>query len=283
MRKRQLFILIAIGAFIAGCSDGKLPTPTLVSQAPPPPVLPPPPPPPPPPVIPTDVSGTWFNRIEKNAVNCGEGETVDAQTMLITQDDANIVMKMSTGAQFSGTVNGDIVDWLGEYPERGGTANFTSATIVISADSGAGDAAWTWSNGTDSCNGTMAISAARDRAMPDSLANSRPDIADNVVFVDNVAYIAGSIGVGKDRDDYFKVTAQADGALQAELSHFDTTLNDLDLILFDSALNVIASSNSLDQFEMVQGSVLAGNTYYVKVESRTLSSPDAYYLSLDLN
>ena len=282
MRKRQLSILVAIVAFVTGCSDGRIPVPTLVSQSPPPPVLPPPPPPPPP-VIPTDVSGTWFNRIEKNAVNCGEGETVDAQTMVITQDDVDINMKVSNGVEYTGTVNGDIVEWLGDYPERGGMAHFTSAKLVVSAESGAGDAAWTWSNGTDSCNGTMAISVARDKAVPDGYANSRPDIADPVTFIDNVAYIDGSIGVGQDRYDYFRFTPATDGVLQAELSHFDTSLTDLDLLLFDAALNLVASSSTPDQFEMLQAAVQGGVRYYVKVESETLSGPDRYYLSLDLN
>jgi len=282
MRKSQLSILVAVVAFVAGCSDGRIPVPTLVSQSPPPPVLPPPPPPPPP-VIPEDVSGAWFNRIEKNAVNCGQGETVDAQAMVIAQNDADITMKVSNGVEYTGTVNGDIVEWLGDYPERGGTAHFTSAKLVVSAGSGAGDAAWTWSNGTDSCNGTMAISMARDKAVPDGYANSRPDIADPVTFTDNVAYIDGSIGVGQDVFDYFKVIPDADGVLQAELSHFDTAATDLDLLLFDAALNVVASSSTPDQFEMLQAPLLGGSVYYVKVESETLSGPDRYYLSLDLN
>ena len=274
MNIRPLSILFVAGILTAGCSDAEppymtLPAPMAAMEQPI--------------VIPADVAGTWYSRVEKNAVNCGAGETVDAQVFVITQDETDISLLTSTGDLFAGTVNGDIVEWAGDYPERGGTSTLTSATLVFSAESGAGNAAWTWSDGTDSCNGTMAINVEKDAAVTESYANSRPDIADSIDLVDNVAFIQGSLGVGGDIDDFFKLTATNDAVVQMELSHFDTATTDLDLLLFDQSLNQIAVSSSIDSFEMLEAAVLAGQTYYVQVASRSLPGEVSYNLSIDQN
>ena len=146
-----------------------------------------------------------------------------------------------------------------------------------------GYAAWTWSNGTDSCNGTMAISAATDFALADSFANSYPEIADEFAFVDNVAFFEGSIGVGQDEFDYFAFTADSDGTIQIELSHFDTSASNLDLILMDANLAEVASSRLSDGFERVEAAVTGGEKYYILVDSASLSGPDSYYVSIDMN
>lgn len=274
MNIRPLSILFVAGILTAGCSDAEppymtLPAPMAAMEQPI--------------VIPADVAGTWYSRVEKNAVNCGAGETVDAQVFVITQDETDISLLTSTGDLFAGTVNGDIVEWAGDYPERGGTSTLTSATLVFSAESGAGNAAWTWSDGTDSCNGTMAINVNKNAANEESSSNSRPTIADQIDFVDNVAFYTGSLGVGLDRDDYFKFSVADDAVIQAELSHFDPATTDLDILLFDEGLGQIAVSNSIDSFEMIEATVLAGQTYYIKVESRTLPGEVAYILSIDVN
>jgi hypothetical protein len=222
-------------------------------------------------------------RIEQNAVNCGTGESIDAQTMVITQDGAEISILTSRQDTYVGTVAGDIVDWAGSYVERGGTANFTSATAVFSENGVDGNAAWTWSNGTDSCNGTMTVSAATDTAIAESFANSYPEIADEFVFDDGVAFFEGSIGVGKDEFDYFAFTADSDGTVQIELSHFDTTASNLDLILMDENIDEVASSRLSASFERVEATVTGGTTYYILVDSASLSGPDSYYLSVDMN
>ena len=167
--------------------------------------------------------------------------------------------------------------------ERGGMANFTSATAVFTENGVDGNAAWTWSNGTDSCNGTMTISAATDIALEESFANSYPEIADEFAFTDNVAFFEGSIGVGQDEFDYFAFTAESDGTIQIELSHFDTSASNLDLMLVDANLDEVASSQLSDGFERVEAAVAGGAKYYILVDSASLSGPDSYYLSVDMN
>ena len=203
--------------------------------------------------------------------------------MVITQEGADISILTSRQDTYVGTVAGDLVEWAGSYFERGGTANFTSATAVFSENGVDGNAAWTWANGTDSCNGTMSISAATDIALADSYSNSYPEIADEFSFVDNVAFFEGSIGEGKDEFDYFAFTAETDGTVQIELSHFDTGASNLDLILMDENLDEVASSRLGDGFERVDAEVTGGAKYYILVDSASLSGPDSYYLSVDMN
>jgi hypothetical protein len=276
MNTRHLSFILVVAAFATGCSDSY--RPYLIVAKPLPAQEPTPEP-----VPPMNVAGTWYSKSQVNAVNCGMGETVDAKVIVINQDEANIEMAMSSGDVFSGTVNGDIVEWAGSYNERGGTSNYTSASLVFSTDAGAGNAAWTWSNGTDSCNGTMAIDVSKEGGFADSYKNSSPDLADSIEFVDGIAYVNGSIGEDRDRDDFYKFTPVVDATVEIELSHFDTATTDLDLILFDADLNEVEMSVSVDSFEMIKAQVLAGQQYYVKVESLVIPGAQTYYLSLDIN
>ena len=97
-----------------------------------------------------------------NAVNGGNGEIVDAQRISIAQDDIAIIVLTSHGNIFAGSVDGDIVEGDGSYDERGSTTTITSFSMTISGRPAAGNAAWIGSDGTDSCNGTMDITANRD-------------------------------------------------------------------------------------------------------------------------
>ena len=274
MNKRQISVVFIAAALAAGCSDNDRPYTVLPAPLDPMAVMQPPP---------MDVAGTWYSKTVNNAVNCGMGEKVDAQAIVITQNEADITMLMSTGDQYVGLVNGDIIEWSGSYFERGGTSNFTSATIVFSADAGSGNAAWTWSNGTDSCNGTMAIDVAKNLAQQESGTNSHPEVALPFDFVDGVSFWEGSVGNGLDRDDFFAFVAPADGAVQAELSHFNTSASDLDLFLYDEDMNELSASLTVDSFEKVEAAVAAGGTYYIKVETASIAGVESYYLSVDFN
>lgn len=234
-------------------------------------------------VLPEDVSGAWFSRTEVNAVNCGLGEFIDAQAFVITQDEADISVLTSSGDTFTGTVNGDIVEWSGSYDERGGTTTFTALTLIASGDSVAGDASWTWTDGTDSCNGTMVISAAQGSAAPEGGQNSRPpETVDALVLENGVAFVAGEI-TGVDQD-YFAFTPAEDVTVQAQLSHFNTTTDFLYLEILDGDLNQVAISDNPDGFEALDLELTAGATYYIGVLTKiTVGIPLSYILSIDVN
>jgi hypothetical protein len=210
------------------------------------------------------------------------GEFIDAQAIVITQDDSAISLMMSTGNTFSGTVNGDIIEWTGSFEERGGATTFTSLSITASGSSASGNATWTWTDGIDSCNGTMEIVASRDWGVEESQHNSSPYIADNLEFTDGVAFIAGIAHHIHD-EDYFSFVLAADATVQAELSHFDLQTTDLNLELLDENLVQIALSDSANGFEKVEAQLQAGVTYYIGMLPFKSPSVASYNLSIDLN
>jgi hypothetical protein len=277
MSRHLVLSLLFLGLFLFGCSsDQNLPVPLPEVTAPPPA------PPPAPDPDPVDVSGTWFSRTVNNAVNCGLGEFVDAQTIVITQDGTAIELLTSTGTTLAGTVNGDIVEWSGDIAERGGTTTIESASITVSADAASGNAMWSWTDGTDACNGTMDISVDRNWAVAESLRNSRPGLADPVVVTDSVAFVTGSvIAIGD--EDYFTFVLSADATVQAELSHFDTLAGNLDLEMLDENLDVVALSSSGDGFELVEAQLPAGSTVYIGILPTSNTADEPYYLSIDVN
>jgi hypothetical protein len=219
------------------------------------------------------VSGTWFSRTANNAVNCDAGEYIDAQALVVTQDDTAIDLLTSSGDVFSGTVNGDIVEWTGSFEERGGTTTFTSLSLTVSGNSASGNADWTWTDGTDSCNGTMDITASRDWGVEESQRNSNPGIADPLVFTDGVAFITGAAVIQSVTDnDYFKIVLATDATVQAELSHFDLLTSNFDLEILDENFNQVALSNSIDGFEKAAAQFQAGDTRTEDVNRRPAST-----------
>jgi hypothetical protein len=278
MNKFLALAFLTLGIAVSGCSsdDPVFPAPPQGSS--------PPPPPPPPPPAPADVSGSWVTRIVNNAVNCGLGEIIDAQTLAITQNGVDATLTTSAGAEYTGTVNGDIVTWTGSYDWRGGTATFTSATITVAGDSASGNAAWTWTDGTDSCNGTMDISVVRNGSTEEVSPNSAPNIANVFQFVDGVSFFHGTVHAVSDNADFFTFSAVADGFVEAELSGFDPATSNLDLEVLSQNQSLIVRSNSTDSFEMAGFWVQAGRTYYIGVKAISTPGGDQpYSLAIDVN
>ena len=282
MSKPLVLALLVLGMPLFGCSsDDNAPQPVLIERPPTPPI---PPPPPPPPLMPaSDVAGTWFSNTVNNAVNCGLGEFVDAQAIVITQDENDIELLISSGNLIVGTASGDIISWTGDIAERGGTTTFTSVSLIASADTASGNTAWTWTDGTDSCNGTMAITASRNSAVVEAGPNSELGNGQLVNFVDGAAFFTGVINSATDGRDSFQVVLAADGTVQAELSHFDTTASDLDLEILDENFDQVVLSNSVDSFEFVGTQMQAGVTYYISVLAGATAGDETYNLSIDLN
>jgi hypothetical protein len=190
----------------------------------------------------------------------------------------------STGNTFSGTVNGDIVEWTGSFDERGGTTTFTSLSVTVSGSSASGNADWTWTNGTDSCNGTMEITASRDWSVEESLRNTFPRIADPMEITDGVAFVTGATVIQLIPDnDYFSFVIATDATVQAELSHFDLLTNNFDLEILDENLNQVALSNSIDGFEKAEAQFQAGDTFYISLLPISVPNAASYILSIDVN
>ena len=283
MSKRLVLLFLFLGMSVYGCSNGIDIPQRPVAQTPDPDPDPEPDPDPVPEPNPVDFSGFWYSRTENNLVNCGLGVVVDAQATLVSQVGNDITLLTSTGSTLVGTVSGDIVEWTGDFDERGGTATFTSATLTVLVDEATGNAAWTWTDGVDSCNGTMDINSNRNAATDEISPNSGPHIAHAFGFTDSVAFLTGTVHETADDKDYFSFVAAADGTVQVELSHFDVLASDLDLEILDENSNPLAISSSTDGFELAEAPVVAGMTYFIGVLA--ISTPDvqAYQLSIDVN
>ena len=207
---------------------------------------------------------------------------MDAKTFVITQDESDISVLSSSGDTFAGTVNGDIVDWTGSFEERGGMTTLTTLTITVAGNSASGNADWTWSDGTDSCNGTMVLTASQHTADLETAKNSVPTISDEIVLEDGVAFFTGIANTPTD-EDWFSITAEADVSVQVELSHFDADVNNFDLEILDADQNTIAVSQSVDGFEIVEFQVNNGDTVFIGVKPNGVEINTGYYLSVDSN
>jgi len=260
-----------VGAAVSGCSSDTPAFPPATRAAAPAPA----------PVASVDVSGTWYTRSMNNAVTCGLGEYVDAQTVMISQDNTDLTLVTSTGNTLTGILRRDIIEWSGDMPDRGGVMTYTAAGMITSAGTAAGNAAWTWSDGTDSCNGMMALTASQAWVLEESAHNSRPEIADVLSVTNGVAFASGVATTVNDYD-YFQLVLDADAKVQIELSHFDLAVSDLDLELRNENNTRIAISESVDSFEMINIDLIAG-TYYIGMIPIETPGDEMYYVSVDLN
>jgi len=284
MYKPLLLLLLLSGMPLLGCSgDDNLPQPILSERPPadPPPADPPPPSPPPMPTA--DVGGTWYSRTVNNAVNCDAGEFIDAQVFAITQNDTEFSLLTSTGNTLAGTINGDIIEWTGDITERNGTTTFTSVSLIVSGNSAAGNTAWTWTDGTDSCNGTMAITASRDWGVQSRGANTALGNGQLIEFIDDVAFFHGSVNAVTDTRDAFSLVLDADATVQVELSHFSLRNSNLDIDIIDENFNQVALASSNDSWEILEAQLQAGVTYYIAVLATSTTGDSFYQLSVDVN
>ncbi len=106
-----------------------------------------------------DVSGTWT--VTENVSGCGETYT-DSFTMTVTQDGTDLTVVTGDGT-FSGSITGNTITWTGSYPEEGGTTTITSLSVTLDAsgEGGTGTVEWSWSDGTETCSGTTALTLAK--------------------------------------------------------------------------------------------------------------------------
>jgi len=112
-----------------------------------------------------DVSGSWTVDETVDGSDCGEGTTTDSYTIAVTQNGTQLTVT-SEGDTFTGTLSGNTLSWTGSYAEDGGTTTITTLSITLDAsgNNGSGTAAWTWTDGTETCSGTTEITVNRTAA-----------------------------------------------------------------------------------------------------------------------
>jgi len=108
-----------------------------------------------------DISGQWqVNEINQSTTP--QCVSSPSYFMDVTQID-NAVSADTQDGEFDGTISGNIVNWTGSYPERGGITTVTSMTLTVAASCNTftSEAAWTWTDGFSSCSGTSTATGDR--------------------------------------------------------------------------------------------------------------------------
>ena len=168
------------------------------------------------------------------------------------------------------------------------TIGGNDATLFGSVD-------WNWLytavNGQAMCDGSSLFFLRRDGQEQDVEPNNDTPIAQpiNIIANDNglppnstAGWITGSVDLATDEFDVFQFAINARSRLEAELSHFDTATQDLDVYVLDSNLNGLAISETGDSFELLQVDLDPG-MYFIIVEAFITTTPSNYILSIDLN
>lgn len=108
---------------------------------------------------PLDVAGVW-TIVETSGENtCDEPVgVVETYDVTVVQDGTDLTVTTPMGV-FTGSIDGDAVEWTGSFEEDGGTTTITLMDLTVSEDGTrvTGTADWTWTNGTFICEGTMSV------------------------------------------------------------------------------------------------------------------------------
>ncbi len=101
------------------------------------------------------VAGTWHTYETEYAEACGSGVYNLERQYVVSQDGCAISVSVD-GQTFSGTVNDNIIQWQGSYPDDGGTTS-ASISLTVSGSDLTGSTSWTWSDGHETCAGTTDV------------------------------------------------------------------------------------------------------------------------------
>jgi len=237
------------------------------------------------------VGGTWTIHEAVDARNCGQGSYGDDYQIDIAQSGNAITVTAPLDAypyeaEFLGTVDGNHVQWNGEYPEEGGTTSVDNLSVTVSGTTLSGTASWTWSDGQSSCTGTTQVSGQRVTTAPtsettspgDSVVDSTPGstrFADETTGPNDTLAEAQDLGAitehgqitvegeVSDNDDFadvYAVVADQTIDVTVSLSFTDPSVADLDLALFingeESGGSYGTGSSEQDSVEVMAGDTL---------------------------
>ncbi len=109
---------------------------------------------------PVSVAGEWDIDETINNQACGGNGDTDNYSITVTQDGSSITVVAPNGT-FSGTLNGSVLSWTGQYQDPGnGWISITSMSLSVSGNSFSGTANWDWretQNGSVECSGSTQV------------------------------------------------------------------------------------------------------------------------------
>jgi len=191
-----------------------------------------------------DVAGTWTisETITSASAFCADEIGATYGYPISVAQTGNSLMVTSSGTTFSGSLNGDQIEWAGSFPEDGGTTTIESMNVAVAANcnSLSGTTSWSWTGPGGSCTGTTSISGTRDNPVgcgggggtisevePNNLPAQAQALTPAVTVTGNVVF------PGPDDFDVFQITPASDVTLTITLSDFGA--QDLDLYGTDDA------------------------------------------------
>jgi len=110
-----------------------------------------------------DVSGTWDITETMGSNSCDEVPgTINTYEVTVTMSGNSVTVVTPVGT-FTGTIDGDQLEWTGSYPEDGGTTTIENMdlTVSVNGSSLSGATNWSWTNGNINCSGVTSVSGVR--------------------------------------------------------------------------------------------------------------------------
>src|SRR5215470_1835943 len=106
---------------------------------------------------PASVGGNWTVTEASTSNTCGDPVN-PPYAITITQNGGSITVATPAGT-FSGSLNGQVLNWSGSYPDNGGTTTINSLSATVSGGTFNGTSNWTWTDGKTTCGGTTTFSS----------------------------------------------------------------------------------------------------------------------------
>jgi len=283
-----VFLLFLAGALLGGCQsggssggeDGAAENAQTVGSAD---------------VAQASIAGSWSIHEEVDGAGCGNGTYEDEYQISVVQNGSHITVTAPLDAypyeaEFLGTVDGNHVQWNGEYPEEGGTTSVDHLSVTVNGSTLSGTASWSWSDGQYSCSGTTRVSGQRMTTAPtsettsqgDSVVDSTPDSTrfaeettgpnDTLAEAQDLGAITehgeitveGEVSDNDDFADVYVVVADQTIDVSVSLSFTDPSVADLDLALFING-EESGGSNGTGSSEQDSIEVMAGDTLQIVV------------------
>ncbi len=107
------------------------------------------------------VQGKWRIMEIVNSENCGHETSIsqyDLRVVHASPEGINDLFVIAPAGEFAASIAERVLNWSGSYAEDGGTVN-TNVQVTFSETLNTleGESTWTWSDGSQSCNGTTGI------------------------------------------------------------------------------------------------------------------------------
>ncbi len=135
-----------------------------------------------------DLSGDWEYTISNHWDTCPDGAdhlengTYSAE-IIQTEDEIELILD---GNSLTGTIVGDTITLLGNFPADDGTLSYHVTVAHDSASTGSGAVTWSWSNGLYTCQGGENLSVKKEKEDP--IDDGDQDGGDGGCFISNLFY-----------------------------------------------------------------------------------------------